>query len=99
MVEMEEDGEECSMGPNQAMLIPPSSVTLNLEGWRGRRRWPHCTDMYLCTSVYLSTVEPLNNGHIGTDHIACYREVIPFWRVSFSMYMYLYVLSKQGSMK
>lgn len=38
VVEIEENEEECSMGPHQSMLIPPSSVTLNLEGWRGRRR-------------------------------------------------------------
>ena len=39
MLEMEEGLEErCSLGPHQSMIIPPSSVTLNHEGWRGRRR-------------------------------------------------------------
>ena len=42
VVEIEEEGEEreqeCTMGPHQSMLIPPTSVTLGLEGWRGRRR-------------------------------------------------------------
>jgi len=28
----------CSLGPHQNSIIPPSSVTLSLEGWRGRRR-------------------------------------------------------------
>ena len=26
------------------------------------------------------TVEPLRNGHIGTDHFVHYREVVLFWR-------------------
>ena len=34
------------------------------------------------------TVEPLNNGHVGTDHFVHYREVVLFqrlvyWKVSF----------------
>lgn len=38
VVDMEEREDVCSMGPNQCMVIPPTSVTLGLEGWRGRRR-------------------------------------------------------------
>ena len=36
--------------------------------------------------VPLYTVEPLNNGHIGTDHFVHYSEVVHFWRqkVSFT---------------
>ena len=29
---------------------------------------------------YMYTVEPLNNGHIGTDHFVHYREVVLFQR-------------------
>ena len=30
--------------------------------------------------VFHTTVEPLNNGHIGTDHFVLYREVVLFQR-------------------
>ena len=34
-----------------------------------------------CSHVYwLITAEPLNNGHIGTDHFVHYREVVLFQR-------------------
>lgn len=28
----------CTLGPHQASIIPPSCISLSLEGWRGRRR-------------------------------------------------------------
>ena len=34
----ESETEFCSLGPHQSMVIPPSSVTAKLEGWRGRRK-------------------------------------------------------------
>ena len=46
VVDMEEDDEECSMGPHQSMVVPPSSVTLNLEG--------------LCVLLGLKSVERLS---------------------------------------
>lgn len=39
---MEEVGlelEPCTLGPHHASILPPNSVTLGLEGWRGRRRF------------------------------------------------------------
>ena len=32
------ESNACSLGPYHSSIIPPSSVTLSLEGWRGRRR-------------------------------------------------------------
>ncbi len=37
-VDLEEGGGACSLGPYQSCIVPPSCVTLSLEGWRGRRR-------------------------------------------------------------
>ena len=39
VLEMEEGLEErCNLGPHQTMIIPPSSITLAQDGWRGRKR-------------------------------------------------------------
>lgn len=37
MEESEVEGT-CTLGPHHTSIIPPSSVALSLEGWRGRRR-------------------------------------------------------------
>lgn len=31
----------CNLGPHHVSIIPPSCVSLSLEGWRGRRRYMH----------------------------------------------------------
>lgn len=31
----------CTLGPHQASIVPPSCVSLSLDGWRGRRRYAH----------------------------------------------------------
>ena len=44
--------------------------------------------MYICTcthahvqTVKISTVEPLNKGHLGTQAAVPYSEVVPYWEV------------------
>ena len=32
--------------------------------------------MWDCISMKVSTVEPLNNGHVGTRNFVLYREVV-----------------------
>ena len=34
-----------------------------------------------------NAVEPLNNGHIGTDHFVHYREVVLFQRIRLHWYI------------
>lgn len=36
--EMDSDSNTCCLGPHQNLVIPPNCVTLQLEGWRGRRK-------------------------------------------------------------
>ena len=54
MVEMEEGVKDrCSLGPHQSMIIPPASVTLTHEGWRGRRRCHYTYEHKKITSSLL----------------------------------------------
>ena len=43
------EAEPCTLGPHQSSIIPPSCITVSLEGWRGRRRyvvlWCGCMHM------------------------------------------------------
>ena len=45
---------------------------------------PTCSTEFKCYGTLsfgsTCTVEPLNNGHIGTDHFVHYREVVLFQR-------------------
>lgn len=36
--ELDLEAGTCTLGPHQASIIPPSCVSLSLDGWRGRRR-------------------------------------------------------------
>jgi len=36
--DMDSDSNTCCLGPHQNLVIPPNCVTLNLEGWKGRRK-------------------------------------------------------------
>lgn len=38
LVQYQLTAEECSLGPYQTLIIPPNCVSLQLIGWRGRRR-------------------------------------------------------------
>ena len=40
--EIDDAAGTCTLGPHHNSIIPPNSVTLNLEGWRGRRRYVLC---------------------------------------------------------
>lgn len=47
---------ESEVGPCtflHASIIPPSAVTLSLEGWRGRRRWVCGVLFYLLPTIYI----------------------------------------------
>lgn len=42
---MEDVERPCNLGPHNTSIIPPNSVTLSLEGWRGKRR---CVCVCVC---------------------------------------------------
>ena len=46
--EMDVEAGACTLGPHHSSIIPPNSVTLKLEGWRGRRRCVLYVDPKLC---------------------------------------------------
>lgn len=51
--DMESEVGPCTLGPHHASIIPPSAVTLSLEGWRGRRRWVCGVLFYLLPTIYI----------------------------------------------
>lgn len=38
VIDMDSESIQCNLGPYQTCLVPPNCVSLNLEGWRGRRK-------------------------------------------------------------
>ena len=58
------------VGPVKGVYSRKTAITITVVHWK---EW---VEMYFVPY----TVEPLNNGHIGTDHFVHYREVVLFQR-------------------
>ena len=65
----------------EVVNTPPSSSHLASGIWPSMEKEG---EGYICSSIIYTeeryTVEPLNNGHIGTHHFVHYREVVLFQR-------------------
>ncbi|CAI8054254.1 Diacylglycerol kinase epsilon, partial [Geodia barretti] len=71
--------DSCNMGPHQSMIIPPSSVTLNHEGWRGRRRLVVKEIVPPAVSEWRPLVvmaNPRSGGNDGVKVLSTFRKLL-----------------------
>ena len=75
-------------GKVEEIELPVESVDVIVSEWMGYCLFYesmldtviHARDKWLVRLHGRCTVEPLNNGHIGTDHFVHYGEVVLFQR-------------------
>ena len=73
---IQQRSEISETSPRQPNLTVHSTVPGSTEGYTYTSG--SCQTVHVYSSLMRATVEPLNNGHIGTDHFVHYRAVSSF---------------------